>query len=225
VSNTITQKQPNICKLHHGLFALANSEGVVDLDAETIARRIFPNESVNVEMLLTKLELNGNLESANSRIKLVMPRTGCNQSATKAERFEREAWTEPHLTNAVKDTRKRTKLSKEAGLTGFVYPPSYSAFMKSWPHQPISRDQNKAAWREWQALDRSKSLPDISVLILALKTSPPGPRTWPGTWLKRRPWRKPHIPVKCLVCNDEKVVYGVRPDGTKGAVPCPKCSK
>lgn len=116
MSNTVTQKQPNICKLHHGLFALANSEGVVDLDAETITRRIFPNESVNVAMLLTKLELNGNLESANNRIKLVMPRTGCNQSATKAERFEREAWTEPHLTNAVKDTRKRTKLSKKLAL-------------------------------------------------------------------------------------------------------------
>jgi hypothetical protein len=222
--------QFNICKLHRGLYALANQEGIVDLDLEKIRRAVFPDSETNVKYLLTKLELNGNIVLNKRYIKLTpWPKIGCAEIALKNERFEREPWKEPQSIQpptAGKDAAKRQeRLLSKSGLTGFNYPPAYTTFLKSWPNQPIRYDQNKFAWREWQALDRAQALPDISLLVLILKTSPPGPKTWPGTWLKHRPWKKPHTPIACVTCNDERIIYGTRPDGTKGAVTCPKCTK
>jgi hypothetical protein len=224
--------QLDICRLHWGLCKLANQEGIVEYDLETLRRRIFPdNLLINIKYLLTKLELNNIITLSHSQIKLTLwPPFGCGREA-KTERFEREPWHNPdpiQKSYAGKDAAKPKKhedLISKSGLTGLHYPPAFNAFLQAWPNQPIIPDQKKFAWREWDALERSNSLPDVSLLMLTLKTNPPGPRTWPGTWLRKKPWRKPTPKAACKTCNDERIIYGVRPDGTKGAIPCPKCAQ
>lgn len=202
----------------------------MEYDLETLRRKIFPDSAINIKNLLTKLELNNIITIGNNQVKLTpWPPFGCRKDA-KTERFEREPWHNPDPvkpSNAEKDAaelKRQGKLISKSGLTGFRFPPAFDAFLLAWPNQPITYDQKKYAWREWDALVRSKMLPDISLIILALKAVPPGPHNWPGTWLKKKAWQKPATKIACATCNDEKIVYGVRPDGTKGAIPCPKCS-
>jgi hypothetical protein len=81
------------------------------------------------------------------------------------------------------------------------------------------------AERQWRILERSRSLPDIGIILLALRKHPPGSKVWPSTWLKHKPWQDAPKKISCHVCHDEGIVYGTSKEGTKGAISCPKCAK
>lgn len=220
--------QISICYVHQKLCELADRAGNIDYDPETLRRKILPDHPTELKNFLTKLELYGILSIDNNCITLTpWPRLNHRLQITeKSERFERSPCQSPHCSTSKADrdaTTRKEKLINKSGLRGFYYPPAFKTFLKAWP-QALSHDQRKAAWNEWQTLDRSQALADISLLILALKTYPPAPKMWPHTWLKKRPWKKPADKIVCKTCCDERMIYGTRSDGTKGAIPCPMCS-
>lgn len=219
--------QVSICHLHRELYRLANREGILELDLEKLQQIVFPDSAINLKNMLTKLEKYGEITLGTNFIKLTpWPRIGCRNLSPKTERFDRRLWAEPKAVNpktAKGDAGRERQLICKSGLSRFRFDPAFKAFLQLWP-LPTDRDRRKLARREWDRLSQSNALPDISLIILTLKSFPPGPRTWPHTWLKKRPWKKPRVTPTCPTCHDEKIVYGVRPDGTKGAIPCPKCN-
>lgn len=225
-----------LCKLHYGLQTLANSEGIIYEKFETIAAKIFNDSKIKIEPILTILEKSEILvlEGDPLYIRLLpWPEFGQRESATKGDCL-RESYSNNPIPSILKskssiEKRKQFKYEnrlQKAGLTGFTRPPAFEAFLKAWPNPITDPKAIGNALTEWNKLDRTKKLPDISSLILALRKNPPGPRSWPNTWLKKNPWNPPrrYAPL-CPVCNDETRVYGITPEGKKGAVPCPRCQK
>jgi hypothetical protein len=108
--------QLEICRLHRGLCELANQDGIVEYDLETLRRKIFPDILVNIKNLLTELELNNLLTVGHKHVKLTpWPQFGCRKSATKTERFERDPWHEPdpvQSSNAIRDAATKRHLRK-----------------------------------------------------------------------------------------------------------------
>lgn len=225
-----------ICKLHYGLHLLANREGVISEKFEIIAAKIFGDEKIKIAPLLEILEKSGilSLEGNPFYIRLnPWPEFGQRQTASKSDCFQDCAahsndLLPTALTQASQELKEKFAYEhrlEKGGLTGFTRPPGFKVFMEAWPN-PIHSEATRPALLEWNRLIRSKKMPDISVLLLALKKNPPTPRGWPSKWLKDRPWApaRRYAPT-CPICNDETLVYGTTPEGKKGAVPCPKCTQ
>jgi len=123
------------------------------------------------------------------------------------------------------NTPEENKKLKEAGLKPFQYSQEFQEFIAAWPW-PLKNSEVKTwAWYAWQRLEKSKALPDVSILLTALKQFPPELRNHPGRWLKNKPWKTTKVTLKCKTCCDEGITYGTLPGGQKGAVPCPECKR
>jgi hypothetical protein len=231
-----------ICRLHYGLFLLADKTGRVPYDPEVIRQRLFPEQTINLTHLLNLLEKSGLIVIDGDPLVIRLlpwPEVGARPTARKGERLQEPSLVAPWQgfspakstsdtpLQKEKEAIKRTLTAQKTGLAGFQYSPAFLSFMKSWPYLLNRPEMRRRAWAEWEILSRSRTLPDIGVILLALQLHPPGSRTWPATWLRRKPWRldRPQRP-ECPICGDEGVIYGVRENGSKGAIPCPKnCQK
>jgi hypothetical protein len=223
----------NLCKLHYGLHLLANREGVILEKFETIAAKVFPDQKLNIAPLLTVLEKCGILQLEGNPLHIRLnqwPEMGHRQIASKADCFQaaHHGSGDPETKESAprktpQEVNQYEMRLKKAGLTGFTRSPAFSVFLEAWPNPITDKKATTTAGQEWDKLERAKKLPDISLLLVALKKSPPPPRTWPSTWLKKHPWYQTTRLPDCPTCNDEGLVYGVTPEGKKGAMPCPKC--
>lgn len=224
-----------ICKLHYGLHLLANREGVISETLETIASKIFNDEKIKIAPLLEILEKAGILTLEGNPLYIRLnpwPELGQRQTASKSDCFHDLASSltpevsEPKSTKSEKEKFIYEKRLQKTGLVGFTRPPGFEAFLEAWPNPITDKKATTTALSEWNKLTRAQKLPDISIIILALRKSPPSPRSWPSTWLKKHPWiQARRVAPACPVCNDERLVFGTTPEGKKGAVPCPKCRK
>jgi hypothetical protein len=128
----------------------------------------------------------------------------------------------------LEEKRKKDKVFKKIkkdGLTDLRQSSSFKVFIKAWPLHLTHRLMEPNAWNTWKQLERSHGLADNALILQALKDHPPTGKMWPQSWLKKRHWRKTKAPISCRICFDEGLVYGPRLDGSKGALPCPKCKK
>jgi len=224
----------NICKLHYGLHLLTNREGIILENFEIIAAKIFGDAKINIEPLLTVLEKCGVLQLEGNPLHIRLnkwPEMGQRQTASKGECLQatQHGFNDPETKESMpKKTRQEINQYemrlKKAGLTGFTRAPAFSVFLEAWPNPITDPKATTTAGQEWDKLERAKKLPDISLLLAALRKYPPIPRSWPSTWLKKHPWFQTKKLPDCPTCNDEGRVYGVMPGGKKGAVPCPKCT-
>jgi hypothetical protein len=223
-----------ICKLHLGLYTLADHTGRVPYVPEIIKAKIFPDDPIKIEPLIKTLEEAKllTIESKPLSIRLIpWPQfsrctTGKGdqlQALGAGDPFEPVAIT-PELQKQRKKERDFKKIQK-TGLTNLGKSPSFRIFIKAWP-LPLTHFLMEAnAWNVWKQLERAKGMMDISLVLQALKKYPPTGKMWPQTWLKKKLWRKGRSTAKCPICFDEGRIYGPRDDGSKGALPCPKCKK
>ncbi len=221
----------NLCRLHYGLYLLADKDGRVPFDLAALQRKLFPNHPVPLARLINILETAGmiTLEGEPLSIRLLpWPHVGQRATASKGDRLQ-EVTSGPApegvRVQSQAEISKVKRLRHKTGIIGFQHSPGYLTFLKAWGPLRRPRDMQKTAWQQWQELERQGNLPDIAVVLLALKTHPPRSNTWPSSWLKSKPWKAARTPApKCPVCNDERIIYGTTPQGRKGAIPCPRCS-
>ena len=233
----------HLCRLHYGLYLIANAEGIVPFNAETIRQRLFPNEAVNVAVLIGILEKAGviTLEGDPLAIRLIeWPQLGKCKTARKGEKLQdikglffskgfaptNQAKGGPETISTEEKRRqfRSEKNLKKAGLISYAKSPAFLAFLKAWGPLKHPRMAGRAE-QQWKILERSHNLPDIGIILLALRRHPPAAKAWPSTWLRQKPWQEAHRRVFCHVCHDEGIVYGTSEKGVKGALPCPKCAQ
>ncbi len=229
----------DICRLHLGLYLLANSQGQVLYDIQMIQRKIFPDSKIDIGLLLGILEKNRffTLEGNPLIIKLLTWPIFSPEALDKQDRYlekphhivtppkpSQHASIDPNQEKRRQKFRK-DKAIRDKGLATFHNPASFTVFSKAWPGNMIG-NQYKNALLQWKRLEKSQALPDITIVLQALKEFPPPDRTWPSTWLKKKPWHLIRKNAECRICHGEKIVYGTdSATGKKGALPCPKCQQ
>jgi hypothetical protein len=100
--------------------------------------------------------------------------------------------------------------------------PDFIQFMSLYPRQNWGKMERSRSREIWRRLENEKNLPPLAVLFESVKAIDISNLPNPSTFLKRSPWSDTYVP-DCLYCNNDRVVYGIKPDGSKGLMPCPKC--
>lgn len=122
--------------------------------------------------------------------------------------------------------RSYSRLKVLEGIVWDGVEAEFKVFIDHFPAKQLYPTAIRDGWKMWARLTKYGERPSLQVILHTLKTHPPGPKAWaPSTWLKRRYWKEEKIPLKhiCPVCLGERQIYGVQPDGIKGAVPCRDC--
>lgn len=224
-----------ICKLHMGLYILADHTGRVPYNLAILRAKIFPGEHIDVEKLIHVLEDTRllTIEGKPLSIRLIPWPTFGRCPTRKGDQLQASAIGDPFqpvAPGAIPPDlqKKRNQQNKDAkirriGLAGIPLTPGFKVFIQNWPVPFTHKLMETTAWKAWKQLERAQALADISLILQALKSHPPIEKMWPSTWLKKKFWRQPKTPISCRTCFDEGIIYGPRPDGSKGALPCPKC--
>jgi hypothetical protein len=113
---------------------------------------------------------------------------------------------------------------KKPGPKTWVDPEAFIHFMGYFPKQDWGKMERSRARQQWRQLQADGALPPLEVLIACVRETPPEKLPNPSTFLKYQPWLSSYTP-NCAYCDNERVVYGTKPDGSKGLMPCPKCQK
>jgi len=135
----------------------------------------------------------------------------------------------PHYRHLDSRKSRRKPVTKDRVLDGIDWEGvdrDYRLFIEAFPVRKLRPWSVHHAWPYWEKLLRHGELPALGVLLHYLKVKPPQkPYNTPLTWLKQHFWtdKRPDPDNLCPSCAGEGVVYGTKPDGTKGAVPCELC--
>jgi len=216
----------DLCLLHRGLYSLADKALQIPFDPDHIRKKLNLGQEIDLLEMINNLEEAGHLTFEGSPLTIRLkpwPKT-CSSKAEATDRFLNPPLIMPKESKKTETNKRNTEIYHEAGLRTFAQPADFKHFLAAWGpvRKKIAIDR---AFNQWKLMEKAKTLPDISVIITALRLNPPTARTWPGSWLKKQPWKTKRQSVHCKVCFDEKIVYGVDTYGNKGPIPCPICQK
>jgi hypothetical protein len=199
---------PDFCRLHIGLYLLADQRLQLPYNIEELANSIFGGEDPGIYEMLGYLAQWNFLEIGEDTIFLPdWPRGKKTAAVSKTENISLVRKNElyhPELKpgKTVKDDVKRNH-----GLYGISS--EWKIFRDRWPHK-VNNDRWKEAKSKWDHLLLARKFPPITVLLTALdKFGPQLATNTPAAWLKSRPWESfwtpPERPdrTRCPYCLDQ----------------------
>lgn len=178
---------PEICRLHIGLYLLADKRLILPLDLEMLANEIFGGEDPGLYEMLSYLREWKMLDFGEGEIHLPgWPQGRTLKAASKSDNLALTKGSAPYH-----PTREDTKAMegdgrKLKGLYGADPKKDFDIFADHFPHK-LTKQMRQSAYNFWCYLAAGRQMPPITVMLAALKESPP--KTSSATvWLKSKPW-------------------------------------
>lgn len=224
---------PDSCRLHLGLYMLANKRLVVPYDVEPIINQIFGGEDPGVYELLQVMHKQGLITIDQDMIYLpAWPKGKSRPQARMIENLSLVKTSDPyhHLLGPGESMQDKAVKTAARGLMDAAVDRDLRIFLEKWPFK-VSQSMINDVRKHWSWLVKTRAMPPLNVLIFSLENHLPKVYCGPLRWLKLQEWLNYWQPERygaggaaCPVCGDSKrrIVFDEK-TGRKKVVVCSYC--
>jgi len=224
---------PDSCRLHLGLYMLANKRLVVPYDVEPIINQIFGGEDPGVYEMLQVMHKQGLITIDQDMIYLpAWPKGKSRPQARMIENLSLVKTSDPYhpMLEDGEHLKDKIRRSTAKGLLDAAMDRDLQIFMEKWPWTYTTSMLTETR-KHWSWLVKTRAMPPLNVLIFSLENHLPKNYCGPVRWLKLQEWLKYWKPERygaggaaCPVCGDSKrrIVFDKK-TGRKKVMVCSYC--